>query len=109
MYVWPEFTEIPIRDLLVKQFYMPEVKCFDLLMASISEYGMCVPILVSRSLRIVSGTPHVLAALALGWTKVPVVFCRSVSPEQVRLIQALHKEQLISCEWDAVTEKFDQS
>lgn len=106
-FTWPEYVEIPIRQLLVAQHSLPEVGALDLLMGCIEEDGICVPLIISKKHRIISGAELMLGALALGRETVPCLYCKDLLPEQIRQISQLHREQLLHIDWEEIEETLD--
>ena len=102
-----KYSMIPTIKLLGGQNYLPAVAHLDRLQGLISEYGMCVPVIVEHDFKIVSGCEQMLAACSLGWNAVPCLFRSDIYPCDLTLFQSLAQEQLISCAWDEIAAQID--
>lgn len=92
-----KYSMIPTIKLLGGQNYLPAVAHLDRLQGLISEYGMCVPVIIEHDFKIVSGCEQMLAACSLGWNAVPCLFRSDIYPCDLTLFQSLAQEQLVSC------------
>ena len=102
-------AQIPVLTLLGRQNRLPAVDNLEMLKSSILQYGLCVPLLVSRSMQILSGTEMFLAACAVGFSTVPVLIAPELPLRMRRQIKALHEEQLVCAEWDTIAAALDDT
>jgi len=100
---------VPVTFLLGRQNYLPAVENLDMLKANVLQYGIRVPLLVSRSYRVTCGAEILLAACAVGIARVPVLISPDLPPSLRRQIKSLHYDLLISPEWDAIGASLDGS
>lgn len=100
---------VPVAFLLGRQNYLPAVENLDQLKANVLQYGFRVPLLVSRSFRVISGTEILLAACAVGIARVPVLISPDIPLPLRKKIRNLHYDLLTSTEWDAIGASLDDS
>lgn len=95
-------ASVPAAVLIGRQNYLPPVENFNMLKANVLQYGIRVPLLVSRSMRIISGTELFLAAFAVGIRSVPVLISPDLSPFLKKELKRLHYDLLTCSEWDTI-------
>ena len=100
-------ASVPAAVLIGRQNYLPPVENFNMLKANVLQYGIRVPLLVSRSMRIIAGTELFLAAFAVGIRSVPVLISPDLSPFLKSELKRLHMELLTCSEWDAIGASLD--
>lgn len=100
---------VPVTFLLGRQNYLPAMENLDMLKANVRQYGIRIPLLVSRSFRILSGTEILLAACAVGIARVPVLISPDLPIPLRKKIRNLHYDLLTSTEWDAIGASLDDS
>ena len=100
---------VPVAFLLGRQNYLPAVENLDQLKANVLQYGFRVPLLASRSFRVISGTEILLAACAVGIARVPVLISPDLPIPLRKKIRSLHYDLLTSTEWDAIGASLDDS
>jgi ParB-like nuclease domain len=61
----------------------------DRMVASISEFGFRIPLLVSAAGEIIDGHLRLKAAQKLGFTEVPVIVCDDWAPQQIRAFRLM--------------------
>lgn len=100
---------VSVAFLLGRQNYLPAVENLDQLKANVLQYGFRVPLLVSRSFRVISGTEILLAACAVGIVRVPVLISPDLPIPLRKKLKNLHYDLLTSTEWDAIGASLDDS
>ena len=100
---------VPVAFLLGRQNYLPAVENLDMLKANVLQYGIRVPLLVSRSYRVTCGAEILLAACAVGIARVPVLISPDLPLPLRKKIKNLHYDLLTSAEWDAIGASLDDS
>jgi ParB-like nuclease domain len=67
---------------------------------TIQDFGLNVPILVDRELRIMAGHVRFLAARELGWCEVPTILLDHLSPAQARVFMVADERFAEAASWD---------
>lgn len=94
-------------DLMGTQQRLKGVEELAALKANIAEYGFLAPVLLDKHGHIVCGCEQFLAAVALGWNRVPVVYEQRLTEDERIYTRGLLAAELREASWDTLASHYD--